>query len=111
MAAPTIGMLTEATSYAARLMMHYNPFSKTDFLIYLVTLSIAPAFLTPAVYFCVARIVERKEVGFGHELIHFMFCSCDFLVLLLQGLGGAIASLAKTESFVSSPSSMLSIRS
>jgi hypothetical protein len=111
MAASTIGMMTEVIGYVARLMMHNNPFSKTDFLMYLVTLTIAPAFLSAAVYLCLARIV----VVYGEERSRFqprtytiMFCSCDFLALLLQAAGGAIASIANTASSVRFPSVMIS---
>jgi hypothetical protein len=100
MAATVIGMMTEVIGYVARLMMHSNPFSKTGFLIYLVTLTIAPAFLSAAVYLCMARIV----VVYGEERSRFrprtytiMFSSCDFLALLLQAAGGAIASTANTD--------------
>jgi hypothetical protein len=112
MAASTIGMMTEVIGYVARLMMHSNPFSKADFLMYLVTLTIAPAFLSAAVYLCLARIV----VVYGEERSRFrprtytiMFCSCDFLALLLQAAGGAIASTANTTSSVRSPSVIISI--
>jgi hypothetical protein len=37
MAAATIGMMTGVIGYVARLMMHSNPFSKADFLMYLVS--------------------------------------------------------------------------
>jgi hypothetical protein len=101
MATTTIGMMTEVIGYVARLMMHNNPFSRTDFLMYLVTLTIAPAFPGAAVYLCLARII----VVYGEERSRFrprtytiMFCSCDFLALLLQAAGGAIASTAQTTS-------------
>jgi len=101
MTATTLGMLTEIIGYIGRIMMHNNPFSKNNFLIYLVTLTIAPAFLSAAIYLCLARIV----VVYGEERSRFrprtytiMFCSCDFLALLLQAAGGAIASISKTNS-------------
>jgi hypothetical protein len=81
MAAAIIGMLTEVIGYIGRIMMHNNPFSKNNFLIYLVMLTIAPAFLSAAIYLCLARIV----VVYGEERSRFrprtytiLFCSCDF---------------------------------
>jgi hypothetical protein len=104
MAATTIGMVTEVIGYIGRIMMHNNPFSKDNFLIYLVTLTIAPAFLSAAIYLCLARIVvvygeERSRIRPRTYTI--LFCSCDFLALLLQAIGGAIASIANTASAVS----------
>ena len=52
-----LGMLTEIIGYMARIAMHSNPFLKASFLMYLVTLTVAPAFLSVAIYLCPARIV------------------------------------------------------
>ena len=84
--------------------MHSNPFLKTNFLMYLVTLTIAPAFLSAAIYLCLARIV----VVYGEDRSRFrprtytiIFCTADFFALLLQAVGGAIASGASSQSSVS----------
>jgi len=97
-------MLTEIIGYIARIAVHSNPFIKTNFLMYLVTLTIAPAFLSAAIYLCLARIV----VVYGEERSRFrpvtytlVFCTGDFLALLLQAVGGAIASGAASASTVS----------
>jgi len=65
----------------------------------LVTLTIAPAFLTAAIYLCLARIIYV----YGSELSFFkprtytiVFCGCDFISLVLQAAGGALASTADT---------------
>jgi hypothetical protein len=104
MAAAILGMLIEVIGYVGRIMMHSNPFSKNNFLIYLVTLTIAPAFLSAAIYLCLARIVvvygEGKS-GFQPRTYTILFCTCDFLALLLQAAGGAIASISDTQSDVS----------
>jgi len=65
----------------------------------LVTLTIAPALLTAAIYLCLARIIYV----YGPHLSFFkprtytlVFCGCDIISLILQALGGALASLADT---------------
>lgn len=75
--------------------MHFNPFNHDDFLMYLVALTIAPAFLSAAIYLCLSRIV----IVYGTHLSRFrprtytiVFCSCDFISLLLQAVGGGIAA-------------------
>ncbi|KAK9240692.1 RTA1 like protein-domain-containing protein [Lipomyces kononenkoae] len=95
--AAIFGLAGEVIGYAGRIMMNQNPFSKTNFLIYLVCLTIAPAFLSACIYLCLARIV----VVYGEEISRFrpriytiLFCTCDFISLLLQAIGGAIASTA-----------------
>jgi len=68
---------------------------------YLVCLTIGPAFLSASIYLCLARIV----VIFGERISRFRpafytitFICCDFISLLLQAAGGAIASGANTPS-------------
>ena len=79
--------------------MHNSPFNNNFFLMSLVALTIAPAFLTAAIYLCLARIVHV----YGPHLSFFkprtytiVFCGCDFISLVLQALGGALASMADT---------------
>jgi hypothetical protein len=104
MIAALFGLAAEDIGYAGRILMNQNPFSKNDFLIYLVCLTIAPAFLSASIYLCLARIV----VVYGEHISRFrprvytiLFCTCDFISLLLQAIGGAIASTATDSSTVS----------
>jgi hypothetical protein len=60
-------------------------------------LTVAPALLTAAIYLCLARIVTV----YGAHLSYFkprtytlVFCGCDIISLVLQALGGALASMA-----------------
>lgn len=110
--AASLGTLTEIIGYAGRVLMHENPFHDSNFLLYIVTLTIAPAFMTAAIYLCLSRIV----VVYGEEHSRFrprtytiLFCGCDFLALLLQAAGGAIASGSNTQSTVSFPAHLFSI--
>jgi hypothetical protein len=82
-------------------MLHNSPFDNNYFLMYLVTLTIAPALLTAAIYLCLSRIV----IVYGPHLSRFaprtytlVFCTCDIISLVLQALGGGIASTADTVS-------------
>jgi hypothetical protein len=52
-----IGLVLEIIGYAGRIEMHFNPFLKSNFLTYLIPLTIGPVFLAAAVYLCLARIV------------------------------------------------------
>jgi hypothetical protein len=67
----------------------------------LVTLTIAPAFLTASIYLCLARIVVVVGADLSRikpRTYSLLFMACDFLSLLLQAAGGAIASGANTKS-------------
>jgi len=101
MVAMVFGLLLEVIGYVARVMLHNSPFDNNFFLMYLVCLTIAPAFLTAAIYLTLARIINV----YGDELSRFkprtytlVFCSCDLVSLVLQALGGGIASSSNTVS-------------
>jgi len=101
MVAMIFGLALEIVGYVSRIMLHSSPFDNNDFLIYLVCLTIAPAFLTAAIYLCLSRIV----IVYGAHVSRFkprtytlVFCSCDVVSLVLQALGGAIASSSNTVS-------------
>ena len=73
----------------------------TRFSSYLICLTIGPAFLSGAIYLCLARIIT----AYGEHLSRFQprtytitFMSCDFFSLVLQAIGGAIADTAGTTS-------------
>jgi hypothetical protein len=66
---------------------------------YLVTLTIAPSYMSAAIYLCLARIV----MVYGDHLSRLqprtytiVFCACDIVSLLLQAVGGGIAASADT---------------
>jgi RTA1 like protein len=65
----------------------------------IVTLTIGPAFYAAGIYFCLSQIVTT----FGAENSRLppkwyprLFISCDFLSLLLQAIGGGMASAASS---------------
>jgi hypothetical protein len=93
--------MLEIVGYVARIMLNISPFDNDFFLMYLITLTIAPAFLSAAIYLCLSRIV----ILYGAHLSRFkprtytiVFCTCDFISLVLQAAGGGIASSADTPS-------------
>jgi hypothetical protein len=113
------GLVLEIIGYVGRIQMHSNPFSDDPFLMCvhsnpttttisltancrsLVTLTIAPAFLTASIYLCLARIVVVVGADLSRvkpRTYTLLFMTCDFLSLLLQAAGGAIASAANTKS-------------
>jgi RTA1 like protein len=99
-----LGLSMEIIGYVGRVRMHFNPFLKENFLMYLIPLTIGPVFLAAAVYLCLARIV----VVYGEHLslmrprsYTLLFCCCDFFSLVLQAIGGAMAAMAETRPQVS----------
>ena len=89
------GLVLEILGYIGRVLAHNDDFSSTPFYLYIVCLTIGPAFLSASIYLCLARIV----VVYGPHLSRFapktytyIFIGCDFLSLLLQAAGGGMAA-------------------
>ncbi|KAL4878120.1 RTA1 like protein-domain-containing protein [Aspergillus karnatakaensis] len=100
MVAMVLGLIGEVVGYGGRVSLWDNPFNGDAFLQYLVALTIAPAFLTAAIYLTLSRIV----VAYGEKISYFKprtytitFITFDFIALLLQAIGGAIASTAEDD--------------
>ncbi|OQU96178.1 hypothetical protein CLAIMM_02292 [Cladophialophora immunda] len=90
------GIGLEIMGYVARIQLHYDDFDNNDFIIYLVGLTIGPAFFSGAIYICLARIIAvygPKLSVLSPRAITVIFVGCDFFSLVLQAAGGALASL------------------
>ncbi len=61
--AMTIGTILEVLGYVGRIMSWHNQWSQNGFLMQIVCLTIAPAFMAGAIYLCLRRIVY----AFGPE--------------------------------------------
>lgn len=67
---------------------------------YLICLTIGPAFLAAAIYLCLGRIVVVYGESISRiqpRIYSIIFISCDFLSLVLQAAGGALAATADTK--------------
>ncbi|KAL8786689.1 MAG: hypothetical protein Q9213_002624 [Squamulea squamosa] len=91
------GCILEVLGYIGRIMSYHNPFGENGFLMQICCLTIAPAFLAAGIYLTLSRIV----VTFGPENSRIkplsyprFFIPCDILSLILQALGGGMASAA-----------------
>ncbi|CZR62987.1 related to RTA1 domain protein [Phialocephala subalpina] len=94
------GLILEIVGYAGRIQMHYNPFDPNPFLIYLVCLTIGPVFFSAAIYLTLSRIIVHYGVRytwFTPKRTSIIFMSCDFVALVMQAAGGAIADTADTK--------------
>ncbi|RAH47682.1 RTA1 domain-containing protein [Aspergillus brunneoviolaceus CBS 621.78] len=100
MGAMTAGLILEILGYIGRVMMHSNPFDFNAFLLYLICLTIAPAFFTAAIYICLGRIVIVYGEGISRirpRTYTILFVTCDIIALVLQAAGGAITSIADSD--------------
>jgi hypothetical protein len=67
---------------------------------YLVCITIGPVFFSAAIYLILSRIIVhygRSHARISPKTISLTFMSCDFIALVLQATGGAIADTANTQ--------------
>ena len=91
------GISLEIVGYVGRILLHDNPFDLNSFIIYLVCLTIAPAFIMASIYITIGRIVIAY--GTQHSRVkprdYAIICVvCDIISLILQAAGGGIAAVS-----------------
>ncbi|KAJ9502310.1 hypothetical protein LTR99_001161 [Exophiala xenobiotica] len=100
MVALSFACLTETIGYVGRIIMHSNPYADAGFITQICCLIIAPAFNSAAVYLTLKHIALcfGPEFSFIKPRFYtYIFIAADFLSLLLQAIGGALASTADTQ--------------
>ncbi|XMA09502.1 hypothetical protein WAI453_002293 [Rhynchosporium graminicola] len=95
-----LGTALETVGYVTRILLHYSIFNKDDFIMYLIFLTIAPAFISAGIYMCLSQIIILYAPSlsrFKPKTYAICFCTSDLISLILQGVGGALASVAETQ--------------
>ncbi|KAK0717127.1 RTA1 like protein-domain-containing protein [Lasiosphaeria miniovina] len=95
-----LGTLTEVIGYAGRIISHGNVWDQNGFLIQIICLTIAPAFLAAGIYLCLRRIVYvfgAENSRISPAMYTRFFIPCDVISLVLQAAGGALASIADND--------------
>ena len=67
MGAMVLGLILEIIGYVARILLHNNPFNGDNFLMYLVTCTIAPALFTAAVSILISSL-PHSQLTFTTDL-------------------------------------------
>ncbi|KIX02135.1 uncharacterized protein Z518_08074 [Rhinocladiella mackenziei CBS 650.93] len=101
MAAMIGGTVLEVVGYVGRILMIGDIFDQNNFIIYLVGLTIGPAFYGAAIYLSLSRIITVFGTGlcwFKPRTVTITWIGFDVVSLLLQSAGGAISSMADTQS-------------
>ena len=91
------GLTLEVIGYGARLGMRTQMFTQNFFIMYLVCLTIGPAFLSASIYLCLSRIVTIYSAAlarFKPQTYTYVFITSDVISLILQAAGGACASIS-----------------
>ncbi|KAF5675580.1 RSB1-like integral membrane transporter [Fusarium denticulatum] len=92
-----IGGLVEIIGWAGRTWSSQCPYNSTAFLMQISTLIIAPVFFTAGVYIILGRLIQvfgRDCSILRPSLYLWIFCTCDVISLVVQAIGGGLASAA-----------------
>ncbi|TKA82927.1 hypothetical protein B0A55_01313 [Friedmanniomyces simplex] len=101
--AMVIGSLSEVLGYVAKLLLWQDPFSDPGFKMSVVLLTFAPAFYAAGIYYTLKHICLTFGADFSRlrpALYTYIFISCDVFSIALQAVGGALASVATTNSLL-----------
>ncbi|KAF5003613.1 hypothetical protein FDECE_9846 [Fusarium decemcellulare] len=92
-----LGLICEVLGYVGRILSWQNPWSENGFLVQICCLTIGPAFMAAGIYLCLRRIVSAfgpENSRLPPEYYTRIFIPCDVVSLILQALGGALASVS-----------------
>jgi hypothetical protein len=108
------GCVLEVVGYTGRVLAYSDLYSEVSssprayvivvtantcqppFFMQIICLTIAPAFLAAGIYLCLSQIVNvfgPEASRISPRFYPIIFVTCDFLSLVLQGAGGAIATV------------------
>ncbi|KAF8991637.1 RTA1 like protein-domain-containing protein [Cyathus striatus] len=93
--------IAEIIGWSARLWSSFSPTLSTPFEIQISTTIIAPTPLVAANFIILGRLISRVGPQYSRlspKWYTIIFCSCDIIALVIQGVGGGLAASADTSS-------------
>ncbi|RKL23577.1 hypothetical protein BFJ72_g14439 [Fusarium proliferatum] len=90
-----VGALTEVIGWAGRTWSSECPYNNNAFLMQITTLIIAPTFITAGLYVILGALINRlgrESSVLGPKMYAIVFLTCDIIALVIQAVGGAMAS-------------------
>ncbi|KAI1207026.1 RTA1-domain-containing protein [Annulohypoxylon truncatum] len=94
-----IGALTELIGWIGRTWSAECPYNRNAFLIQITTLIIGPVFFTAALYVLLGMFIGalgREYSILSARMYTIVFVTCDTISLVIQAVGGAMASMASS---------------
>ncbi|KAF7719816.1 RTA-like protein [Penicillium ucsense] len=91
----SIGALVEILGWAGRTWSAECPYNNTAFLMQISTLIMAPTFFTAGIYILLGRFIQilgPESSSIKPSLYLWIFCTCDIVSLVVQAIGGGMAS-------------------
>lgn len=105
-----IGLFLEVIGYAGRIMMHNNPWNSTGFEMQLACLILAPSFISGTIDLVLARAVLFLGSEYSRIPASYyagVFIGADLLSIILQAIGGGLATSHVVSTFETGNSLML----
>ncbi|ORY02045.1 putative RTA1 domain protein [Clohesyomyces aquaticus] len=93
----SIGALTELIGWAGRTWSAQCPHNLNAFLMQITTLIMAPTFFTAGLYIILGRLITvfgAHTSPISAQMYLWIFCTCDLISLVVQAIGGGMASIA-----------------
>ncbi|CAH0057021.1 unnamed protein product [Clonostachys solani] len=90
-----LGSVLELVGYAERIKAYSNPFALDGFTIQYALLTIAPVFITAAIYISIGQLAQKMGRGYLNikpGLYPRIFIPCDVVILAVQATGGALTT-------------------
>ncbi|CAE6413256.1 putative protein C17G6,02c [Schizosaccharomyces pombe 972h-] [Rhizoctonia solani] len=91
--------ICELLGWAGRYWGHVNPQNGDAFMMQITTTIIAPSFMTAAMFLILPKIISELGMEYSRmppRLYSIVFISADVTALVIQAVGGAMASIADT---------------
>jgi hypothetical protein len=89
------GTLLETLGYVGRVMMHNNPWNESAFEMQICCIILGPSFFAAAIYLTLKHFVLYCGPQYSilkPRLYPWVFVGCDFASIVLQAIGGGVAS-------------------
>ncbi|KAJ3536787.1 hypothetical protein NMY22_g5879 [Coprinellus aureogranulatus] len=96
---PTIVLcgVLEVLGWAGRLWSYYEPWNGSPFEMQICATILAPTPLLAAIFVLFGEIIRRLGSGYSRlsaKYYTIVFCTCDVIALVVQGVGGGLAATA-----------------
>ncbi|KAI1326083.1 RTA1 like protein-domain-containing protein, partial [Xylariaceae sp. FL0255] len=93
-----VGCLLEVIGYVGRIMLWINPFGYIGFVLQILFLTVAPVFLSAAIYVTVFLMMAHLNPNMSRvppKLYYRVFITSDVFALVFQALGGILSTLGE----------------
>ncbi|KAK4149585.1 sphingoid long-chain base transporter rsb1 [Chaetomidium leptoderma] len=96
-----VGAVNSIIGYVGRVMMYYNPFNFSAFMLQIICITTGPVYYCAAIYITLAlsiKYLSPELSRFRPQLFYYIFIPCDIVSLVLQAAGGGLSTSSSGQS-------------